>query len=575
LSRSRVCALFLLFAVSLTVWAGVSEKNLAPRYRHWLTVEVPYIIETEERNQFLALQTDAERDNFIRVFWESRNPTPGAEPNVFKEEHYRRLAYSNDHFGDPKNEDGWRTDQGRIYITLGAPQQIVTYPNAQNVRPLIVWFYSSPTPALPPFFSIVFYKRSTGDPYTLYSPYQDGPNRLVTGLEDENDQVRSLKTIQKSLGQEVARLTLSLLPSEPVDLTNYSPSMMSDSMLATIKGLPDNYVEKQRIANNRSRERVTSTILSTGNAPDVGYVVTRDEQGLSTVNMLVAFKDPDPSLIGQRKDKTLGYDLTLQTHIATEAGKVVYDQVDALTGAVGEGQAEVGRKKPFAAEGRYPLVPGTYILQSTLTNNISHEGHRFVQKVVVPETRASALGLSDPLVFSGNPARDEDDQLPFSFANLRFSPRALRTVTIHAGDRIPCVFQLWLPKETDGTLRKDPILMHYLYGSASLSGKPIDDSEETVDASNADSAGNLVTGHTFQTGDLAPGSYRMVIRATQAGSASAYSFLTIRVVPLDVPVGDWSVYGPSQAAHDNEKRELAAAALGHPAVAKAGSGSRQ
>ena len=113
-----------------------AEKNLPALYRHWLDEEVPYIIQTQEREQFLALHTDAERDSFINSFWQARNPTPGSETNSYKDEHYRRLAYANEHYGSLKLENGWRTDQGRIYITLGAPQSVATYPSPRNVRPL-------------------------------------------------------------------------------------------------------------------------------------------------------------------------------------------------------------------------------------------------------------------------------------------------------------------------------------------------------------------------------------------------------------------------------------------------------
>lgn len=537
-----------------------AEKNLPERYKHWLDEEVPYIIETEERTQFLALHTDAERDSFIQAFWNARNPTPGGDENPFKEEHYRRLQYANEHFGAVNLQNGWRTDQGRIYITLGAPQSIVTYPSPLNVRPLVTWFYSSPTPALPSYFYILFFKRSTSEPYTIYSPYQDGPNRLVTGLQDLNDQARSLKTIRKSLGDEVARLAVSLLPSEPVDLNTFSPTMSSDEMLATIRTLPDNPLEKQQHALRRRQEKVTASILTTSNAPRVGYTVTRDERGQSIVHYLIQFPEPDATLIAERKDQTLGYDLTLQNRITTESGAPVYSDVVALTGAVQPTQAEVGRKKPFAAEDRFPLVPGRYIVESTLTNNLTLAAHKTLETVVVPPSSKAGLGISEPFAYNGNPVHDEGSTLPFSIANVRFSPRAVGTLTLHAGDRIPIIFQLWVPKDASGKLNTAPIQLHYLYGSPVSGGKPIDEADETVDPANADAQGNFVTGHVFQTDAIAPGNYRMIIRATQEGSAPVFSTMTLRVVPTEVAVGDWTAYGPPRPDQDEQKRALSAKA---------------
>ena len=71
--------------------------------------------------------------------------------------------------------------------------------------------------------------------------------------------------------------------------------------------------------------------------------------------------------------------------------------------------------------------------------------------------------------------QDEGTTLPFSIANVRFSPRGVGTLTIHAGDRIPLVFQLWVPKDASGKLNTAPIQLHYLYGSPVSGGKPIEE----------------------------------------------------------------------------------------------------
>lgn len=548
-----------------------ADKALAPEYKHWLDEEVPYIITSDERAQFLTLHTNAERDAFIHAFWDARNPTPGSPENPFKEEHYRRLAYANDHYGNAQAQNGWRTDEGHMYIVLGAPQQITTYPNARNVRPLIVWFYQASTPALPPYFYVVFYKRSAGEAYTLYSPYMDGPARLITGLEALNDQNRGLKQIRESLGDEVARLAVSLIPTEPVDLDSYSPSMQSDVLLSTIKGLADSPLQKQQLALRKRQEKITASIVTTANTPHVGYTVSRDERGDSLVNYLIQFPEADATLIGERKDKTLGYDLTLQNHITTEADASVYDDVVTLTGQLEPGQAEVGRKKAFAAEDRFPLVPGRYLIESTLTNNLTLAAHRTLDAVVVPQPNHSALGISEPVVYSGNPIRDDGSTLPFSSSNVRFSPHAVGTVVLHAGDRVPVVFQLWLPKDAAGKFNTAPIQLHYLYGSPGTGGKPIDESDETVDPSNADPAGNFVTGHVIQTGAMASGNYRLVIRATQEGSAPVYATMTMRVVPTETPVGVWTAYGPARPDQDEQKRALSAKAQAKVDQARAGS----
>jgi GWxTD domain-containing protein len=98
------------------------RKELATPYRKWLNEDVTYIITDEERSAFMRLQTDEEREQFIENFWLRRDPTPDTVENEFQEEHYRRIAYTNEHFAS--GIPGWKTDRGRIYITYGPPDEI-------------------------------------------------------------------------------------------------------------------------------------------------------------------------------------------------------------------------------------------------------------------------------------------------------------------------------------------------------------------------------------------------------------------------------------------------------------------
>ena len=107
--------------------ATTLQANETP-YHKWVTEDVAYIITDAERKAFKDLQTDEEREMFIEQFWLRRDPTPGTPENEFKEEHYRRIAYANQHFAANKIA-GWKTDRGRIYITYGPPDEIESHPS--------------------------------------------------------------------------------------------------------------------------------------------------------------------------------------------------------------------------------------------------------------------------------------------------------------------------------------------------------------------------------------------------------------------------------------------------------------
>src|ERR1700756_1762006 len=102
-------------------------KELDSQYKKWLNEDVVYIITPEERSAFVHLQTNEEREQFIEQFWQRRNPDPDSAENTFKEEHYRRIAYTNEHYSS--GIPGWKTDRGRIYIMWGPPDEIQSHPS--------------------------------------------------------------------------------------------------------------------------------------------------------------------------------------------------------------------------------------------------------------------------------------------------------------------------------------------------------------------------------------------------------------------------------------------------------------
>jgi GWxTD domain-containing protein len=101
--------------------------ELSKTYKKWLNEDVVWIITDEERAAFKQLSNDEERDNFIEAFWQRRDPSPDTEENEYKEEHYRRIAYANEHFaaGIP----GWKSDRGRIYIMYGPADEVESHPS--------------------------------------------------------------------------------------------------------------------------------------------------------------------------------------------------------------------------------------------------------------------------------------------------------------------------------------------------------------------------------------------------------------------------------------------------------------
>jgi GWxTD domain-containing protein len=105
---------------------GRALKELDAQYKQWLSEDVVYIISPEERTAFLQLSTSEEREQFIEQFWLRRSGNPDLPENDFKEEHYRRIAYANEHYAS--GIPGWKTDRGRTYIIWGPADEIDSHP---------------------------------------------------------------------------------------------------------------------------------------------------------------------------------------------------------------------------------------------------------------------------------------------------------------------------------------------------------------------------------------------------------------------------------------------------------------
>ena len=109
--------------------------ELHGEYKKWVDEDVRWIITDQELAAFKNLGNDEERDAFIENFWLRRNPNPDSPENEYREEHYARIAYANEHFAAGK--PGWKTDRGHIWIAYGKPDSTDSHPSGGSYeRPM-------------------------------------------------------------------------------------------------------------------------------------------------------------------------------------------------------------------------------------------------------------------------------------------------------------------------------------------------------------------------------------------------------------------------------------------------------
>jgi GWxTD domain-containing protein len=156
-----IITLFLLFLAGslLSSASKIKVKDLNPRFREFLNL-AHYIMLDQERDVFMKLENDRERDIFVRTFWKQRDPTPGTPENEYKDEIIERFKYANKYLGRETPKDGWRTARGMMYIILGPPDSKENFVEQKGIYPTHVWYYYGDTSkGLPTYFALVFFQR--------------------------------------------------------------------------------------------------------------------------------------------------------------------------------------------------------------------------------------------------------------------------------------------------------------------------------------------------------------------------------------------------------------------------------
>jgi GWxTD domain-containing protein len=508
---------------------AADTRKLPPRYREWLEKDVTYIITQEEKQAFLRLAADADREKFIERFWELRNPSPGAPTNPYREDHYRRLTYANEHFGHHTGTPGWRTDQGRVYITLGEPQQKAVYYGYQKLRQMEIWFYSSTHPALPPFFYVVFYRPHESSDFRLYSPYIDGPEKLVT--TDPGSRVQSLKVIDEQAGREVARTALSLLPDEPVDLDTARSSLQSDVMLGTIRNLANHHLTKERLAQRRALlESVTHRVILGGEFLNVLTVPLRNAEGEINLHYVLALQRPEDFTVGQAKDGRYYYALDVTARVFGSNNKLIFSQERSLSRYFSREELDRIKHRPLAYEGWLPIAPGKYKLEFLLTNKIRQTSFRAHREVEVPAVPARGIAMSSLVPFTEAEASGSSSAvLPFGGAGVRFTPVA-QQVELAPGQDLKVFYQIWAPPITPTSAAGKKLLVEYAYGRPGMraDSKTIRDE---VTREQFDPSGSMLNGKKIPLLEVLPGNYRLVVTVTDPESQQkAFGAMNFRVL---------------------------------------------
>jgi len=414
--RSVLPAL-LLIAAGLVCSAAPSPP-LAERFQQWIDL-VDYIITPAERKIFMLLDNDRDREAFISIFWNQRDPSRGTPENEFKDEHVKRFQFANRYFGFTSPLPGWKTDRGRIHILLGPPSSRNEVFNSY-LYPIEIWeYYGEPGKGLPTLFNIVFYRKGGAGDFKLYVPAVDGPAQLLVSQIGEFGS-QSFQAIYKKLYDikpEVAEVSLTLIPGERT--TDFAPSMRDLSLLAKI--------------NDMAKENINTTYASHFTRFKSFVNIENSLDYLKSHHELLLLRDPVSKLnflhfaiwperisvdySGDQGKYTCSYKMIVDLR---QGERIVYQHSKNLPFAYDKADMEKVLANGLILADMIPVIDGDFEVTVFVQNSVNKEFASFSEKIHVPA--AGQPAVFGPLVSYRIQRETRAVAGAYTLQNLRVSP---------------------------------------------------------------------------------------------------------------------------------------------------------
>jgi GWxTD domain-containing protein len=496
------------------------RNELSPEDKKWLNEDVRWIITDEEAKAFKNLSNEEERQQFIEMFWQRRNPNPDSPENEFRDEHYARIAYANEHFAAGK--PGWMTDRGHIYIAFGKPDSIDSHPSGGSYErpmeegggntstfPFEVWHYRY-LAGVGDNIDIEFVdscmcgdyhatidrsekdalKHTPGAGQTLYEQMgmAKQADRFTGGLEQLGP--GPMSSSQQSKQFDRLETFAKLMAPPPVKFADLDEFLTSGKVLTGPPFLFDVRTDYVKLTNDTVLVPVTLQIHNN----DVTYK-TKDGDSHGVVNILARVSNINHHVVQ-----------TFEDTVQVETPSDLLDHKKAQSSVYWKALA---------------LAPGRYKLEIAIkdVNSPDHVG-TWKRSVDVPKFDDDRLGHSS-LILADHMERVPSKDVGtgnFVIGNTKVVPRVPATITT------PVVFHraqnlnFWMQVYNLGigeNKRNDATIEYQILDAAN--NKQILDTQEEASKLNPN-ADQLTLEKTMPLGALEPGRYQVVIKVNDGVS---------------------------------------------------------
>jgi GWxTD domain-containing protein len=380
-----ILSLLLFLPGWLVSQAKVSEKDLPQQYQEWFKL-VAYIIQPVEREVFMKLANNRDRDIFIETFWKQRDPTPGTPENEYKDEIVKRFQYVNQNFGRGRSttREGWRTDMGRIYMVLGPPQGIERFEASIGLVPCQSWtYYGDARKGLPPQFILLFYQRGGIGEYKLYDPVSDGPARLILDQKKITDPMDygSMYEILLELQPTLAEVAITRIPGEYN--YDYSPSPRNNILLADILESPKKDVNPSYATHFLDYKGIVSTEYMTNFVESSAMTdLIRDPMtGLQFLHFSMAPTNVSVDYYVPKSQYFCSYQINVSLRVGDS---IIFQYTRDFQVYIPDQSIDRIRANGLAVEDSFPISEGKFKLIVLMQNSVGKEFSVLEKDVVVP-----------------------------------------------------------------------------------------------------------------------------------------------------------------------------------------------
>ena len=504
------------------------KQELKPdgTFKKWLEQDVVWIISDQEVQAFKSLKNDEERENFIENFWLRRNPNPDSPDNEFREQHYARIAYANEHYAAGK--PGWKTDRGHIYIAYGKPDSIDSHPSggtydrpieegggSTSTFPFEVWHYRY-LEGIGDNIDLEFVdtcqcndyhltidrsekdalKYVAGAGQTLYEQMGQAKrsDRMTNGLEQLGS--GPMSSSQQSKQFDRISLFAKILAAPPIKFKDMEQYISSSQILKGPPFLFDVRTDYVKVTNDTVLVPVTLQIRN----GDVTFN-TKDGVSTGTVNILGQVSNINHRIV-QTFEDTVNVQVPSEFLTKTQAQRNLYWKA-------------------------LPLRPGMYKVDIVIkdVNNPDHIG-TWRRSVNVPKYDDDRLSASS-LILASSMARVPSKEIgagAFVIGNTKVVP------SVSTGPQIPVTFKkntnlnFWMQIYNlgiDDKSKQNNAEVQYQVTELATNKQILDTTESTAKMNpNAD---QVTLEKSLPLGSLQPGRYQLNIRVNDGVSKQQIS----------------------------------------------------